>query len=181
MAYDTQALEQSAIKAIKKYNLRYITEVADRLPCNRSLIYRKKIHKLPKVIDALNKNVAALMQTDSGVSAVVARKEKQRKGKGNGYLYIVKCGDFDYYKIGVSKAAVGGRLSNLQSGCPFPLKMIDVFYCTHYSQLEHELHQKYRSKNISGEWYELTDKELAEITRLAELASNVQLELNLNC
>ena len=100
-----------------------------------------------------------------------------KKHKGVGYVYIVKCGDFNLYKVGVSKSKPKQRLSSLQSGCPFPLYMIELHYCNYYSLLESEIHKRYKKYNKMGEWFELTDAQLLCLKSEIEEQSTKQINL----
>ena len=82
---------------------------------------------------------------------------------GSGYVYIMKCGEFNYYKIGISKNSPEKRWSGIQSGCPFPISFVSITYCEDYVMLERRLHEKYRSQRLMGEWFELSDLDLIDV------------------
>jgi hypothetical protein len=74
-----------------------------------------------------------------------------------GFVYILKCHTFPFYKIG-SARDIDRRVRDLQSGCPFSLSIIagwrgDVV-------VERQLQHILGPRRIKNEWYELTEKEL---------------------
>jgi hypothetical protein len=112
------------------------------------------------------------------------RVRKEEKGKrrkmaisGTGYVYIVKCGEFDYYKIGVSKINVQARISVIQSGCPFEIKLIGQYHTERYLLIERKIHKSLKTKNIRGEWFLLSQTELNEIVKQIECNTTNQLQL----
>lgn len=82
-----------------------------------------------------------------------------------GYVYLIKCIGFDYYKIGISKNDPNNRLSCLQSGCPFELAFEHVSYTPSYRELEVQLHAKYKDKRVRGEWFLFEHNELDEVIK----------------
>jgi len=77
-------------------------------------------------------------------------------------VYCFKCGDFDYYKIGITKD-LAQRLQNIQACCPLPItcvahSMFDDFRAARAREME--LHDEYNETNIHGEWFELTGSQV---------------------
>lgn len=80
-------------------------------------------------------------------------KDKQREG----HVYVVKCGDMPYYKIGVTQSNVSARVAALQTGCPFKLTLVEVFWSYNAADLERTIQEAFKDNWIRGEWY-LFDK-----------------------
>lgn len=78
------------------------------------------------------------------------------------YLYLVWCGNSDFYKIGTS-GNPEERLQMMQIGCPFPLAIIYKKYFKKAIKIEGFLHRKYRDKQKVGEWFELSGDEVYSI------------------
>ena len=53
MAYDTEELVNSALKAIKKYKIAKVDYLAPYLPCALRTFYNHKLHELPSIKEAL--------------------------------------------------------------------------------------------------------------------------------
>ena len=66
------------------------------------------------------------------------------------YIYVIANLEFKVCKIGFSNN-VHGRLIQIQTGCPFPLKIYKIFKGT--IKQEKRLHQKYKAFRLSGEWF----------------------------
>lgn len=66
-----------------------------------------------------------------------------------GYPYVT------HVKIGFTKGDPEKRIKGLQTGCPFPIKLLGyVFGNVHREQ---ELHDVMRDERVFGEWFEYTD------------------------
>ena len=76
------------------------------------------------------------------------------------YVYIIKCQDC--YKIGKATNA-GSRLKELQVGNPYKLELIKVFKVDDGLRFEGVLHNLFYAKNIRGEWFKLTQEDLAKL------------------
>ena len=120
MAYDTKELEKKAIEAIAKHRLFFISDVAPMIGISEKTFYNHQLHQNKNISKALEKSRA-----DNLVNNKAYQVESRRKYLGTGYVYIVQCGNFNYYKIGISKKDFQNRLSGLQVGSPFPLKMLE--------------------------------------------------------
>lgn len=86
--------------------------------------------------------------------------QKKEKPIVNGFVYFAYTPisyekGIHHIKIGQTKN-LESRLSQLQTGNPYPL----VFYKTHqsfdYKKIEKELHQKYKAKKVLNEWFNIT-------------------------
>jgi hypothetical protein len=75
-----------------------------------------------------------------------------------GFVYVMECGG--YYKIGWS-ATPRIRHSHIQTANPMPVRLVGVI---EGSQLvEEEWHQVFRDKRVRGEWFALTEEEVAHV------------------
>lgn len=78
-------------------------------------------------------------------------------GPGQGFVYFAYIGADApvYVKVGFSKYDPRKRLKNLQTGCPFPIKLLG-FVIGHKVQ-EEELHDVLRGYRVQGEWFDYSD------------------------
>lgn len=73
------------------------------------------------------------------------------------FLYIAKCQT--YYKIGIAND-VRARLSTLQVGNPVKIEIVAHYRIADSKNIEALIHGLLSSKNIRGEWFELSKTEL---------------------
>lgn len=76
-------------------------------------------------------------------------------------VYVIQCNNF--FKIGFSCSGLGSRLDWLQMGNPYDLRVVFVILTPNNKLLERKLHEKFNSKRVRGEWFELTEKDLFEL------------------
>ncbi|MBB6424968.1 GIY-YIG nuclease family protein [Sphingopyxis sp. JAI128] len=78
-------------------------------------------------------------------------------GPAEGFVYFAYIGANQpvYLKIGFSKYDPRKRLKNLQTGCPFPIKMLG-FVFGRMAQ-EAELHDVLSEYRVQGEWFDYSD------------------------
>lgn len=83
------------------------------------------------------------------------------KAAGPGYVYLLESGG--RYKIGISRD-VTRRLAQLRSGqSPFPITLINAVEGYGYVEFEGQLHKRFAHARVRGEWFSLTEQELAEV------------------
>lgn len=70
-------------------------------------------------------------------------------------VYVISTMDLKYIKIGSSKS-FKQRLSNIQSGCPFPLTLYLSMRTPNYKKIEIELHKIMNDCHLRGEWFKPT-------------------------
>jgi len=76
-------------------------------------------------------------------------------------VYIIK-GDRDNYKIGYGNPL--DRLKTFQTGNPYKLRLIAC--CPGGKELETSFHDMFKNKRIYGEWFDLKQKDIEEITKI---------------
>ena len=77
-----------------------------------------------------------------------------------GYVYFIQGGK--YVKIGYTENPdISKRLGELQTGCPFPLKVIGSIPANR--SLEWYLHRIYRQWRTHGEWFRISAPGLRQI------------------
>lgn len=72
-------------------------------------------------------------------------------------------------KVGIS-ASPTARLSTIQTSCPFPVKLAQVFMCPDRDiarHIERSFHQTRREKCLYGEWFDYTPREVIGILCIA--------------
>lgn len=83
------------------------------------------------------------------------------------YIYILRLGNLQYYKIGVS-SDIDTRVKQLQAGSPEELiRIYSKEFATPY-KLETYLHKKYKDYNTHGEWFKFKTSEVDEVINYIE-------------
>lgn len=80
-----------------------------------------------------------------------------------GFVYILKSGD--HYKIGNAIDPVR-RLKSLQAAWPEPMEIVHKIESDRYKYIERDLHRRFAGKRVRGEWFALSDEDLAYIRGL---------------
>ena len=78
-------------------------------------------------------------------------------------VYIMKSGDA--YKIGFTND-VKSRMIDIQLANPNLITLEHVIYTNNHVEVESMLHEIFSAKNIRGEWYMLSDTDVAHIKLL---------------
>ena len=87
-------------------------------------------------------------------------------------VYIIKCQNTNFYKIGVSDN-IEDRLKSLQTANPRKLILVSGFICKEPFKLEKIIHSQYKNERREGEWFEIND-----IPKLKEFMRNQVFEMN---
>jgi hypothetical protein len=83
--------------------------------------------------------------------------------KRNGYMYFIRSGDTNRFKIGITKRHPKKRMVNLQTGNPELLTLHRYIKCGDSRAYEAYLHECFKEKNIRGEWYNMTEGEIDDL------------------
>ena len=86
------------------------------------------------------------------------------------YVYFIRaCGKPQRLKIGKS-ADPEGRLKQLQTGCPYPLRLEAKLKCRdgyHATRVERAAHEYFAADRKHGEWFKCTDYVLSRVWAFA--------------
>ncbi len=77
-------------------------------------------------------------------------------------VYLISSGEQGEkkYKIGFTKNSVENRIKQLKTGNHNQFTIEKVFETKWGTKIESILHRNYQSNRISGEWFELSDKQV---------------------
>lgn len=76
-----------------------------------------------------------------------------------GFVYVMECAG--YYKIGWAKLSPTRRKRNLQIGNPLPITLVGAIEGS--MLVEAEWHETFKDKCVQGEWFALTDEDVATV------------------
>ena len=87
-----------------------------------------------------------------------------------GYVYLIgEIGKEGRYKIGSTKAKnVNKRLKQLQTGNSSELFIKESYETEHPFKLEKMLHNYFKSSNLIGEWFELSESDVRTFKDICE-------------
>ena len=71
------------------------------------------------------------------------------------YLLYIDTPDSRLYKIGHTKHHLQNRINQLQTGCPYEIKIMETFNSIHGQIVERALHNMYSHNVTHGEWFNL--------------------------
>ncbi len=92
-------------------------------------------------------------------------KTAHNRHKGNvpvsGYVYLIHCLGFPYYKIGLTTGIPANRLKTLQASLPFELDLIKTFKTEDVYKSERELHIEFDLCHVRREWFMFSEDKLS--------------------
>jgi predicted GIY-YIG superfamily endonuclease len=88
-----------------------------------------------------------------------------------GYVYIIES-ELGIYKIGRTKN-VDARISQLKS-LPFKIELVHTIACEDDQQFEHELHDRFKDKRKTGEWFNLTKDDIDQLKAIKYVEADTQ-------
>ncbi len=91
---------------------------------------------------------------------VTDRHGNRQESSCCGYLYLIHCVGFPYYKTGVTTGNPHARIQALQTGLPFDLELEYAVQVPDIYQEEALLHEVYKDNHVRGEWFSLNQTEL---------------------
>ena len=92
-----------------------------------------------------------------------------------GYVYLIgEMNNKGRYKIGSTKAKdVNKRLKQLQTGNSSELFIKESYETEHPFKLEKMLHNHFKSSNLIGEWFELSESDTEAFRKVCEEKENI--------
>ena len=72
-------------------------------------------------------------------------------------VYLLQEGTTDYYKIGYTRGSVNNRVKQLQTGASGEISIVNYFESEHAKKIEKNLHNRFKSSHVNGEWFKLPD------------------------
>lgn len=108
------------------------------------------------------------------MSGQVARKIFRQQIDKAGYIYVIRA-DTGHYKIGRTNN-VPNRMRLFAVKLPFDFKIIHHFPCLNMYEAEAELHKVFSGKRVNGEWFNLSEDDVSQLTNVHEWARDLFLD-----
>lgn len=87
------------------------------------------------------------------------------------YVYVIGS-DINHYKIGISKTPQK-RLQTLKTANPGQLCIVHTFIADPAEKAEAELHQRFAANRLNGEWFALTEEQIAQLKQITAYQQGV--------
>lgn len=85
-----------------------------------------------------------------------------------GFIYLIQSANSHLYKIGKT-TDISNRMQMFAVKLPFHIDLIHTITSDDYNAAERKLHEKYADKRVKGEWFELTEKDVAQIKKIKRM------------
>lgn len=89
------------------------------------------------------------------------------------YLLYIDTPEGRLYKIGHTTNSVEKRVVQLQTGCPYEIKIMDKFNSIYGQTIERTLHNMYYSNRMHGEWFKLDNDFETNFISICEKYENI--------
>ena len=92
-----------------------------------------------------------------------------------GYVYLIgEIGNEGRYKIGSTRAKdANTRLKQLQTGNSAELYIKETYETDYPFKLEKMLHNRFKTSNLIGEWFELSEADTGQFKTICENFTNI--------
>ena len=89
-------------------------------------------------------------------------------------VYLISSGiENKIYKIGHTRRPVEKRIKEFKTGNSSNLEVVNTFESKWGTKIEASLHQRFKSKQIEGEWFELSDIDIKDFNKECENLHNI--------
>lgn len=78
----------------------------------------------------------------------------------NIYLISSEINGHKLHKIGYTRRTVEKRIKEFKTGNASDFEIVDSFYSKWGTKIESQLHKIFKTKKLSGEWFELNDEDI---------------------
>lgn len=128
---------------------------------------------------ANQENLLTITRLQNGFRHVTWEKLLQQNPRVNqsefGYLYVIGLSQIpNYFKIGIAKN-LESRIVQIRVDNPFGAYYNFTVQIQDYVKIERELHAIFSSKNVSGEWFLLSEEDLNFIRQYTEKRTHAQV------
>lgn len=89
------------------------------------------------------------------------------RSRSSGQIYFIESGPDKYIKIGFTQYVVSKRIATMQTGSPYPLKLIGVIRNKN-RMVERLIHRSFKDERVHCEWFRGSERLLGFILKHAE-------------
>lgn len=147
--------------------------------CNGYILSREEFQDLSSGMWNFYKELSDedIARWNDEITAYHRQRDESKKKESKhdeGYVYLIQA-DNGLTKIGKSKTKKR-RTEQLDITLPYETKLLGTIKSSKYSALEKELHDRYESKRIRGEWFDLDKDDVKEILAINNHISSDEIE-----
>lgn len=103
---------------------------------------------------------------EAALEAIKNKGKSKKSGPSEGIVYLLKSGP--HYKIGKS-VNFEKRLTQIKLQLPHAVEVIHVIRAADHSRAESHWHRRFAARRLNGEWFELSEAEVAEFKSVLEM------------
>lgn len=93
-----------------------------------------------------------------------------------GHVYIIRMGDTNYFKVGISRD-VNERLASLQTATPFALTLVDYAEQENSLEVERDIHRALREYQVRNEWFQCDETHIRQVFRDFNMMASIDSAL----
>lgn len=93
-----------------------------------------------------------------------------------GYIYFLRfvdSGGQAYYKIGITRNDIIGRINSIQTSIPFKISVVKHVFVQNFRLKEKDLHNKYIKYKVLNEWFCFSSDELIFLSDISQLQGDI--------
>lgn len=129
-----------------------------------------KLQREKENLDRIQRNIEAREKAEEARRIAREKAEEERRAAQSvrttaGYVYLLKEVNGIHHKIGRT-INPKNRLKTFSVKLPYQVEYVHVIQTDDMYTLEYELHTRYASKRVDGEWFLLDETDIAEIRAL---------------
>jgi len=91
------------------------------------------------------------------INHIESNRKKQKAKDKRGYVYFIRAGNTNNYKIGITSNNLENRISSIQGGNHLILEIVDYVHCSNINTKEKKLHDLFRNQRSHREWFIFDD------------------------
>lgn len=123
--------------------------------------YSEKGVQLPNLY-LLNTIYPEIPKFWNDISYIMEAEQDKQKPLNKGFVYIIREDYTGRYKIGKTKK-LDARLKLFNVDLPFEVELVHSIHTQNCDETERLLHEHFAHKRVNGEWFDLTEEDIAWI------------------
>lgn len=110
----------------------------------------KSAYALAKAHKVSDKTVTKIIKN---IDSIMEKEKKIKKQTRVGFIYLMRAGDSEHYKIGITRGKLKTRQSSIQSGNHLEITITHFIHTNNILTKEKELHKMFEDNKTRREWF----------------------------